>query len=496
MKRMFTLLLALVMVLSLAAPALAAEDVFEAAAAEEAAVPEAPIAPEVLEEVPAEETPAEAPDLPQTAAAEPGDAAAEDTETAPQTGKLTLKGDLDMLWCVRVVNDVGETDYMGEFDTTEIPIQEDEVVALVMDYRYTAEFDKERPSMELRGVLNAGLPNGLHTGDVANVVTVGVTAEDGCDLTVTIVADPEAPSVIPVTVTAPAGVYVDASDVVLSESLASLGSVTCDAGYVPLFTGAESLGADDTEDGYTTTLFIPIEGAESIKIDLRKATGELHITGLTDKVATVIMDDGAGATADTDSGLVGGLYLGIAVEAGYTVKTDAQVYASGYALYEGKSVHGYAFVIPDDGDMDIEIVKDDSIAMPKSGNGWAYDKTTGDYYYFVDGVQKFNYWANEPAASQWGYWYYVGIDGKLATGFQYVENENGTGWYLFQPGNDDGCIGRMLTGPQWTYSDAGIGFFNTAHGGVNGQCLYTTGWGAYNAATGMWADGQYHRALG
>ena len=492
MKRIFTLLLALVMVLSLAAPALAAEDAFEVPEAEEAAAPEAPEAP-IEEEAPVEEAPeAEAPDLPQTAAAEPEDT----TEPAPQTGKLTLKGDLDMLWCVRVVNDVGETDYMGEFDTTEIPIQEDEVVALVMDYRYTAEFDKERPSMELRGVLNAGLPNGLHTGDVANVMTLGVTAEGGCDLTVTIVEDPEAPTLIPVTVTAPEGIYVEASKAVLSESLASLGSVTCDAGYVPLFTGAESMGSYETEGGHITTLFIPIDGAESISIDLKKATGELHITDPDDKAAAVIMGDGAGATADCDSGLVGGLYLGIAVEAGYTVKTDAEVYASGYALYEGKSVHGYAFLIPADGDIDIEIVKDDSIAMPKSGTGWAYDKTTGDYYYFVDGVQKFNYWANEPAASKWGYWYYVGIDGKLATGFQYVENENGTGWYMFQTDNDDGCIGRMLTGPQWTYSDAGIGFFNTAHGGLNGQCLYTTGWGAYNAATGMWADGQYHRALG
>ena len=44
MKRILPLLLALVMTLALAAPALAAEDVFEASEAEEAAAPEAPIA--------------------------------------------------------------------------------------------------------------------------------------------------------------------------------------------------------------------------------------------------------------------------------------------------------------------------------------------------------------------------------------------------------------------------------------------------------------------
>ena len=110
----------------------------------------------------------------------------------------------------------------------------------------------------------------------------------------------------------------------------------------------------------------------------------------------------------------------------------------------------------------------------------------------MDGVQKFNYWV----ASQRGLWYYIGNSGKMATGFCYVHNSNGTGWYMFQTDNKDGCIGRMLTGWQWTGSDAGMGWFNTAHGGVNGQCTWTEKWGAYSAATGLWADGQYHRALG
>ena len=95
MKRIFTLLLALVMTLTLAAPALAAEDVFEVPEAGEAAAPEA-----LVEEAPEAGAPAEAPDMPQAAAVEPEDAAPEDTETAPddaQTGKLTILGEVDKL---------------------------------------------------------------------------------------------------------------------------------------------------------------------------------------------------------------------------------------------------------------------------------------------------------------------------------------------------------------------------------------------------------------
>ena len=127
------------------------------------------------------------------------------------------------------------------------------------------------------------------------------------------------------------------------------------------------------------------------------------------------------------------------------------------------------------------------------GSGWSYDYDTGDYYYFVDGEPKASYWANEADASQWGYWYYVGADGKLATGLQYIENNNGTGWYFLQPDNADGCIGRMLTGWQWLGTEAGMGWFNTAHGGVNGQCTWTENWGDYDPATGLWEDGLSHK---
>ena len=127
------------------------------------------------------------------------------------------------------------------------------------------------------------------------------------------------------------------------------------------------------------------------------------------------------------------------------------------------------------------------------GSGWSYDYDTGDFYYFVDGEPKANYWAKDENASQWGFWYYVGSDGKLATGLQYIENNNGTGWYFLQPGNADGCVGKMLTGWQWLGPEAGEGWFNTAHGGVNGQCTWTENWGNYDPATGLWEDGLSHK---
>ena len=127
------------------------------------------------------------------------------------------------------------------------------------------------------------------------------------------------------------------------------------------------------------------------------------------------------------------------------------------------------------------------------GSGWSYDYDTGDYYYFVDGEPKANYWAKDETASQWGFWYYVGSDGKLATGLQYIENNNGTGWYFLQPGNADGCVGKMLTGWQWLGPEAGEGWFNTGHGGVNGQCTWTENWGDYDPATGLWEDGLSHK---
>ncbi len=481
MKRIFTLLLALVMVLSLAAPALAAEDVFEASETEGAAAPEAPIE----EETPAEEAPeAVAPDMPQTAALEP------DTEADPETGKLTILGDTSKLWYVSVVEDAGQTDY--QLDYSDITIKPGDVLVLAMDYRYTVQPNWDCELYDGRCFL-IDTAFGEHEDEPANLIDVIMDwAPNGsCDLTLTIMEDPEAPALLPVTVTAPAGVTVETEGQVFA---GTTGGLYCDAGYVPFFLGAEPMGSLDMDDGRVWTMFKAFDDVESVEVDVQKATGELNITGFTDKVTLTIAAGDYLTVADADNGIVGGTFLAVGVEAGYSLKSDVEPFNEVYMEYDGVNTHFYGLDIPDAGDINIEVVKTElPVAAPKSGTGWAYDKATGDYYYFVDGVQKFNYWANEPAASQWGYWYYVGPDGKLATGFQYVENENGTGWYLFQPDNGDGCIGRMLTGLQWTGSDAGMGWFNTAHGGLNGQCLYTTEWGAYNAAAGLWADGQSHQ---
>ena len=481
MKRIFTLLLALVMVLSLAAPALAAEDVFEAFEAETAA-PEAPEAP--IEE----EAPAEAPDMPQAAAVEPEDAAPEDTEPAPddtQTGKLTFLGDVDKLWYVIVATETEQTNYDSDFE--DIPLKPGDMVVLALDYRYTVELDKDRPVTSRRGILTEGSPVTAHIGEATNAVGIRVLGEDGCDVTVTIVEDPEAPALIPVTWTAPEGVYADAPDVVFSDEYSTF---ICDAGYVPFFDGANPEASYETEDGYIVTSFTPYDDeVESIQVDVRKTTGELHITDPEDKVVYAFMYDDDDAEADAGCGIVGGTYLAVQVETGYSVKADVEPFAEEYFEYEGEDLHGYYYDVPAAGDISVEVVKTVlPVEPPTSGTGWACDEAAGDYYYFVDGVQKSNYWVS----SQRGLWYYVGRDGKLATGFQYVENPNGTGWYMFQTDDTNGCIGRMLTGWQWTWTKAGTGWFNTAHGGKNGQCTYTTAWGTYNAATGMWADGVIH----
>ena len=490
MKRIFTLLLALVMVLSLAAPALAAEDVFEVPETEVTAeAPEAPVEEAPAEEAPVEEVPAEAPDMPQAAAVEPEDAAPEDTETAPddaQTGKLTILGEVDKLWYVQVENEAGETSYVGDYD--DITIQDGDTVYLFMDYRYTIQVDKDWQLYDEYGVLVDETPEGAHAGDVTHGVAFDVSAEGGYDVTVTIVEDPNAPQAIPVTWTAPEGVTVKTNDFILLVPY-YYGVFTCDAGYVPVFTGAEPRGFRAMEDGTVKTYFMPYEDTQSIQVDVKKATGSLNITGLEEGLVRAFLGNEAGAYANAELGLVGGMYLTVGLELGYDVQADVEPIHETYGSYNGVDVHVYYFAPLDSGDVNMEIVKTPlPVDPPKAGTGWACDETTGDYYYFVDGAQKFNYWA----ASERGLWYYIGPDGKMATGFQYVQNRNGTGWYMFQTDNKDGCIGRMLTGWQWTWSLAGTGWFNTAHGGVNGQCTYSTAWGAYNAATGLWADGQYH----
>ena len=51
----------------------------------------------------------------------------------------------------------------------------------------------------------------------------------------------------------------------------------------------------------------------------------------------------------------------------------------------------------------------------------------------------------------------------------------------------------MLTGFQWTYdATVGEGYFSPKYGS-QGMCTWNETWGAYSAATGLWADGLSHK---
>ncbi len=136
----------------------------------------------------------------------------------------------------------------------------------------------------------------------------------------------------------------------------------------------------------------------------------------------------------------------------------------------------------------------DDIQPPAGGTGWRYVPETGDYYYFKNYKRVGDYWVGfSDGASKWANnWYYADADGKLLTGLQYLDDlKGGKAWFMLQTTNDRGEIGKMLTGWQWTYTDAGTGYFNPNYGS-QGMCTYTSAWGGYNAATGLWGDGQLH----
>ena len=116
------------------------------------------------------------------------------------------------------------------------------------------------------------------------------------------------------------------------------------------------------------------------------------------------------------------------------------------------------------------------------------------YYYFKDGKPVGDYWIGfADGGSAWANnWYYADANGKLLTGFQYLDDlKGGKAWYMLQTTNDNGTMGKMLTGWQWTYSAAGTGWFSPKYGS-QGACSYTSQWGEYSAATGLWADGLAH----
>ena len=114
-------------------------------------------------------------------------------------------------------------------------------------------------------------------------------------------------------------------------------------------------------------------------------------------------------------------------------------------------------------------------APPKSGTGWSYDYDTGEWYFYKNNKLVANYWVGKiDGASQWdNNWYYVGADGKMLTGMQYLDDlHGGYGWYFLQPSDAKGEIGKMLTGYQWVGGSYGECWFSKASGS-SGKCTWS-----------------------
>ena len=118
-----------------------------------------------------------------------------------------------------------------------------------------------------------------------------------------------------------------------------------------------------------------------------------------------------------------------------------------------------------------------------NGTGWVlYD---GTWYFFKAGKLVSNYWVGKiDGASQWdSNWYYVGADGKMLTGMQYLDDlHGGMGWYFLQPTNTKGEIGKMLTGWQWVGGQYGECYFSKANGS-SGKCTWSELLGNWNGTT-------------
>ena len=126
-----------------------------------------------------------------------------------------------------------------------------------------------------------------------------------------------------------------------------------------------------------------------------------------------------------------------------------------------------------------------------NGTGWSYDYDTGEWYFFKKEELVANYWVGKiDGASQWDKnWYYVGPDGRMLTGMQYIDDlHGGYGWYYLQPTNDHGEIGKMLTGWQWVGGDYGECYFSKKNGEA-GKCTWSEKLGDCDPATGQWTGG-------
>ncbi len=120
---------------------------------------------------------------------------------------------------------------------------------------------------------------------------------------------------------------------------------------------------------------------------------------------------------------------------------------------------------------------------PANGTGWNY--YNGEWYFFKNSKLVANYWVGKiDGASQWdSTWYYVGADGKMLTGMQYIDDlHGGYGWYFLQPTDTKGEIGKMLTGYQWVGGQYGECYFSTKSGS-SGKCTWSELLGNWNGTT-------------
>ncbi len=118
-----------------------------------------------------------------------------------------------------------------------------------------------------------------------------------------------------------------------------------------------------------------------------------------------------------------------------------------------------------------------------NGTGWVLDN--GTWYFFKNSKLVANYWVGKiDGASQWdSNWYYVGADGKMLTGMQYIDDlHGGYGWYFLQPTDTKGEIGKMLTGYQWVGGQYGECYFSTKSGS-SGKCTWSELLGNWNGTT-------------
>ena len=115
--------------------------------------------------------------------------------------------------------------------------------------------------------------------------------------------------------------------------------------------------------------------------------------------------------------------------------------------------------------------------VPENGTGWRTGES-GTYYYFEGGKCLSATWVQ----SEKGLWYYLNEDGSLATGFQYVNDARGTGFFFLSESGD--CIGTPLVGWQklglLPDGHTNWGWFETKHNGYYGACTYTTAWGDFD----------------